>query len=301
MTRRSLLSLSGGAWLWGQQQVNLAPLLDRLSEEAEIFFRSITRVVGTETLRQKAQKPERRFRPRLGSAPPETPQWTNKEVISEFGVSSFEESGGLLHEVRKVQQVDGRQVLRAGEARMSLALDMRSREDSVRRKLLLDLKQHGLSDVATDFTLSMLIFRKQAVRGLVFGPARQARLGADDVLAVRFAQRDGEGEFTVFNGNQTFKQKLQGEVWLRLPDGVPLRVVLVAASPGDRGVTILDEGQTDYFPSAQGYLLPASVVHRRYYNKQMFVEGVFTYQRFQRFTADAEIRFEEVETAPARP
>jgi hypothetical protein len=300
MTRRGLLSLPGWALL-AQEQINFAPLLDRLSEEAEVFFANITRVVGTETMRAKSIKAQRRFRPRMGTAAPEPPEWLNKEVISEFGVSLFTEGGGILHEVRKVQQVDGRQVLKASDARMSLALDMRSNEDQVRRKLLLDLKQHGLTDVATDFSLSLIMFRKQAARRLEFGPATKARLGADEALVVRFAERASTGEFTVFHGNRTFKQKLQGEVWLRLPDGVPLRVVLVAASPGDKGITILDEGRTDYFASAQGFLLPISVVHRRYANRQLFAETVFSYQRFQRFSAGTEIRFEEVETAPAKP
>jgi len=58
---------------------------------------------------------------------------------------------------------------------------------------------------------------------------------------------------------------------------------------------------TNPWACAQGYLLPATVVHRRYANRQLFAETVFTYQRFQRFSADAEIRFEEVDTAPPKP
>lgn len=301
MKRRSLVFAGvAAAGLRGQE---LTPLLDRLSEEAEVFYRNVTRVVGTETLRQKALKAERRFRPRIGTAPPPA-EWRTKEVISEFGVSEFKPKdgaqGGLLHEVRKVQQVDGRQVLKSAEARMSLALDMRSADDNIRRKLLLDLERHGLTGAATDFTLSLLMFRKQSIRGFTFGPTVKARLGADEVLAVRFGQREGDGQFTIFEGNRTHKQKLQGEVWLRLPDGVPLRIILLAGTPAEKGVTIVDEGRTDYLPGAQGFVLPVAVVHRRFWNREMIVEDVFSYQRFQRFTADAEIRFEEVEPEPAK-
>ena len=297
MTRRGFVLAEVTAFSLPAQ--DLTPLLSRLSEEAEVFARNITRVVGTETLRQKAAKAERRFRPRLGTTPPPPLEWRTKELISEFGVSSFAEGGGTFHEVRKVQQVDGRQVLKASEARMSLALDMRSKDDNIRRKLLLDMERHGLTGAATDFTLSLLMFRKQAMAGIAFGPAAPARLGADEVLAVRFSQREGPGQFTIFEGNRTFRAKLQGEVWLRLPDGVPLRITLLAGSPIENGVTIVDEGRTDYLPGAQGFVLPVAVVHRRYRNREMFIEDVFSYQRFQRFSADAEIRFEEVETAPA--
>jgi hypothetical protein len=299
MTRRGILSLPGIAIPgYAQEKIEFGPLLNRLSEEAEVFFYNITKVVGTETLRQKSMKDAKRFRPRIATDP-EPPKWISKEIVSEFGVSPF---GEVLHEVRKAQQVDGREIRKPKEARMSLALDMRSREDGIRRKLLLDLKQYGLTEVATDFSLSLLMFRKQRLKGLTFGPAKKARDGAEEALVVRFVEGEGEGDFTVYHGNQTFKQKLQGEVWLRLPDGLPLRVVLVAASPGDKGTTVLDEGRTDYFSSAHGHLLPISVVHRRYANRTLFAETVFTYQRFQRFSADTEIRFEEEPTPePKQP
>ena len=50
-------------------------------------------------------------------------------------VAEFSESGGILHELRKVRQVDGRQVRAQQEARNSLALDLKSNDDRVRRKL----------------------------------------------------------------------------------------------------------------------------------------------------------------------
>jgi hypothetical protein len=40
----------------------------RLSEEAEAFLRIAPLVLGHETLQQKALKPPRRFRPRVGAA-----------------------------------------------------------------------------------------------------------------------------------------------------------------------------------------------------------------------------------------
>jgi len=273
-------------------------MLDRLSEEAEIFHANITRVVGTETLRQKAVKAERRFRPRVGSGAAAAPSAVlmAREIVSEFGVSLFAEGTGTLHEVRKVQQVDGKPIAKVSEARMSLALNMQ-KSDQARRKLLLEFEKYGLMGAAMDFSLSLLMFRKQSIKLFAFEPVREALLGAERAQVLRFFQREGDAQFTVFEGGRTTHQRLQGEVWLRVPDGVPMRVILVAATPVE-GATVFDEGRVEYFTSAQGYLLPASVMHRRSQNRALILEQVFTYERFQRFTADAEIRFEEVEPAP---
>jgi hypothetical protein len=268
-------------------------MLARASQEAEKYFANITRVVGTETLRQKAARVERRFKPRVGSTALPPLQWQQREVISEFGVSAFPEAGGVLHEIRKVQQVDGRQIRKPEEARFSLATDMRNADDRLRRKLLLDFEKHGLLGAATDFTLSLLMFRPEAIDNFTFGPVSEKRLGPDEVLAVVFRQRDGAAQFTVYEGSRTSRSQLQGEVWLRKPDGVPVRVVLVAASNFNPGEAIIDEGVTDYFMAGEGYLLPAAVRHRRMRNRELILEEVSAFTRFQRFSAGVEIKFGE--------
>lgn len=267
-------------------------MLTRASQEADKFHANITRVVGTETLRQKAARVERRrFKPRTGNTPLPPLQWQQREVISEFGVSVFPEAGNVLHEIRKVQQVDGRQIRKAEEARFSLATDMRNADDRLRRKLLLDFEKHGLLGAATDFTLSLLIFRPESIRNFTFGPTAEKRLGPDEALVTAFRQREGDAQFTVYEGSRTSRSQLQGEIWLRKPDGVPLRVVLVAASSFDPGEAIIDEGATDYFAAGEGYLLPAAVRHRRLRNRELILEEVSSYTRFQRFSAGAEITF----------
>ena len=223
LTRRTWLGACGAPLLRADE---LTPLLERLSREADAFHANVTRVVGTETLRQKAARVERRFKPRAGTPGLPPLAWQQREVISEFGVSAFPEAGGIYHEVRKVQQVDGKQIRKAQEARFSLASDMRSADDKLRRKLLLDFEKHGLLGAATDFTLSLLMFRPEPIKMFRFGPSKATRLGPDEVLAVVFRQSEGEAQFTVYEGSRTNRARLQGEVWLRKPDGVPVRVIL---------------------------------------------------------------------------
>ena len=265
-------------------------LLNRAAEEAEMFHQNITLVVGKETLKQRAQKRGTRFRPRIGSAPPPIVNFQSRELSSEYAVASFKESNGDFHEVRRVTHIDGRQIQKLTDARFSLAMGMKSDDDKLRRKLLLDFEKHGLIGTAVDFGLSLLLFRKQAMHNYTFTVAGERRLGAETALVVRFKQKSGDGQMTVYEGNKLIRQQLQGELWLS-PTGVPLRIELGSGIHED-GQVIVDIGITDYTMSQYGFLLPAAVVHTRKADGQLVAENIYTYQRFQKFAADSELKFE---------
>ena len=265
-------------------------LLNRAGEEAEIFHQNITLVVGQETLKQRAQKRGTRFRPHVGQATPAGVNFQNRELISEYAVAPFAESQGDFHEVRQVTHIDGRQIQKLGAARMSLALGMKSTDDKLRRKLLLEFEKHGLIGTAVDFGLSLLLFRKQALHNYPFVVSGTRQLGAETALVLRFKQKTGEGQMSVYEGNKLIRQQLQGELWLS-QTGVPLRIELGSAIQ-ENGQSIVDIGVADYAMSQYGFLLPATVVHTRRANGQVVAENVFQYQRFQKFAADSELKFE---------
>lgn len=266
-------------------------LLNRAAEEAEIFHQNITQVVGEETLKQRAQKRPGRFRPHIGATPanPEI-NYQSRELRSEYAVAAFQQSEGEMHEVRQVTHIDGRQIQKLGEARMSLAMGMKSENDKLRRKLLLEFEKHGLIGTAVDFSLSLLLFRKQAMMNYTFYPVGERRLGADTAFVVRFKQKTGEGKMSVYEGNKLIRQQLEGELWLS-PQGVPLRVELGSLIRED-GQAIVDVGVTDYAMSPYGFLLPAAVVHTRKADGQLVAQNQFKYDRFQKFAADSELKFE---------
>jgi len=172
---------------------DLQVLLNRAGEEAEMFHQNITLVIGQETLKQRAEKRATRFRPHVGRAAQAPINFQTRELTSEYAVVPFAESNGSFHEVRKVTHVDGRQIQPLREARMSLAMGMKSADDKLRRKLLLEFEKHGLIGTAVDFGLSLLLFRKQAMLNYTFFPAGPRQLGAETVEVVRFKQKSGEG------------------------------------------------------------------------------------------------------------
>lgn len=270
-------------------------LLNRTAEEAEMFHQNITQVVGEETLQQRAQKRGTRFRPLNGSVAVPAANFQSRELLSEYAVASFKESNGELHEVRKVTRIDGHQIQKLREARMSLAMGMKSDDDKLRRKLLLEFEKHGLIGTAVDFGLSLLLFRKQAMYNYTFVVVGERRLGADTALVLRFKQKSGEGQMNVFEGNKLIRQQLQGELWLS-PTGVPLRIEL-GSLIRENGQAIVDVGVTDYAISQYGFLLPTTVVHTRKADGQLVTENVYRYQRFQKFSADSDLKF-EVEDPP---
>lgn len=270
--------------------VDFQALLNRVGEEAEVFQQNITLVVGEETLKQRAQKRPGRFRSHLGSTAPAAINFQSRELTSEYAVAPFKESNGDLHEVRQVTRIDGRQILKLREARMSLAMGMKSEDDKLRRKLLLEFEKHGLIGTAVDFGLNLLLFRKQAMLNYTFYAIGERRLGADTVLVFRFKQKKGEGQMSVYEGNKLIRQQLEGELWVT-PAGIPLRIQLGSLIK-ENGQAIIDIGVTDYAMSPYGFLLPVTVVHTRKADGQMVAENIFKYERFQKFAADSELKFE---------
>ncbi len=265
-------------------------LLNRAGEEAEMFHQNITQVIGQEKLKQRAQKRGTRFRAHVGQATAPAVNFQTRELISEYAVAPFAESTGNFHEVRQVTHIDGRQIQKLREARMSLAMGMKSADDKLRRKLLLEFEKHGLIGTAVDFGLSLLLFRKQALLDYTFVVAGTRQLGAETALVLRFKQKTGDGQMTVYEGNRLIRQQLQGELWLS-QTGVPLRIELGSAIR-ENGQVIVDIGVTDYAMSQYGFLLPVTVVHTRRADGQVVAENIFQYQRFQKFAADSELKFE---------
>jgi hypothetical protein len=67
------------------------------------------------------------------------------------------------------------------------------------------------------------------------------------------------------------------------------------------GQMIRDEATVDYIQSAHGFLTPVSVVHRHMVGGQVITENLYRYEPFKMFSADAEIKFTEIETPPLPP
>jgi hypothetical protein len=223
------------------------------------------------------------------------------EIVSEYSVGTLKESDSPdLVEFRQVVSVDGRRVQSVEHARHALSLGIQSPDDRVRKRMLEDFAKHGLVDVATDYGLILLAFTKRGQENMQVKPAGETRVGAEDAMVFSWRQTSTAGGELEFFGNQIEHRPLQGMLYVRKSDGLPLRVQAWAEHP-DAKRTIRDEAAVDYALSAHGFLMPASVVHRHLVDGQLKTENLYRYEPFKLFSADAEIKFTEVPETPPTP
>lgn len=266
----------------GEQVRNI---VNRISEEAEVFSGISRGVLAEETLQQTTLKPKPRFRPR--AAPDE---FLRREIVSEYGYSSFQDSPGALHEFRQVVSVDGRHVLASEKARRSLTLGVTSTDDQVKKRILKDFEKYGLAGAVTDFGQVILLFGKRRVSNYEFELLGEGRLGADTALVLSYKQTGGPEALTIFEGRSAIREKMKGQVWVRKSDYLPLRVTLTAAR-AEHGVTVTTLATVDYAMTAHGAIMPASVLHRETAAGHLLTENIFRYGPFRKFSADTEIKF----------
>ena len=268
-------------------------MMERLSEEASVFARSAPDVIGQETLHQRALKPPRRFHLRAGQAAlePPKPEWQTREIVSEYGFSAFSDAPGVLHEFRRVVSVDGRKIEENGKALDALAKSVSSNDDNQKRRQLKQFEKYGLLGAATDFGQLILMFSRSQLDKFEFNAEGQRLIGAERTRVFSYKQLDGQQHLTVFAEGKALHERLQGEIWVRASDALPLRITLVSVrGEGARGVR--DEAQVDYAMSRYGFELPVSVVHREFQASGLVAENRFEYVNFRRFGADAEIKFD---------
>ena len=117
-------------------------------------------------------------------------------------------------------------------------------------------------------------------------------MGADPARILAFKQTGGAASFLIIEKRKAIHQPLEGQLWVRASDGMPLRIVLVSQHE-ERGAAIRDESRVDYTMTPRGYLAPASVVHRQTSGGQLVVEDVYEYSDFRMFQSDTDIKFIE--------
>ena len=271
----------------------LPEILSRVSEEAEVFRHVASQVLAEETLTQRALKAPSRFRLRMGpaSAEPPAPVRKTREIVSEYSFGTLHDEGASLHEFRKVISVDGQAITPAAAARHSLALGLASAGDHARQRMLEDFEKYGLTNAVVDFGPLLLLFTKRQTGNYHFELTGSDRIGADQVKIVTYTQISGPDRMLVFQGHRAIHQPIQGRIYARVPDGLPLRITIVE-SRQDGKKTFREEGIVDYTPNAQGFMAPAAVTHRGFAGDQMLVEDEFRYTTFRKFGADAAIKFD---------
>ena len=279
-------------------------ILSRLAEEAEVLRQNAPKVLSQENLEQRAVMPPSRFRPRIGAGANEAPKprMAVREVVSEYTVGTLHESdSGDLVEFRQVISVDGRPVQSAESARHALSLGMQSADDRLRKRMIEEFAKHGLVDIATDYGLILLAFGKRGQEHLKVALGGETHVGADTARAILWEQTSAAGAELEFRGRTAARRPMRGILWVREPDGLPLRVEAMAESTEGQH-TFRDEASVDYVLSTHAFLVPVSVRHRHLVDGKLMTENLYRYEPFKLFAADAEIKFTELpEGTPPPP
>jgi hypothetical protein len=272
-----------------------------------------------EVLEQRALMPATRFRPRIGkkattmAVPP--PRLVVRQIVSEYSVGTLKESTVQnLTELRQVISVDGRKVQSAASARHALSLGVTSADDRIRKRMLEDFAKHGLVDIATDYGIFLLAFTKRGLENMKVTLGGEEQVGADAAWVLNWQQTSPDAGLLQFVGNQASRVALRGRLLVRKSDGLPLRIqswtehsedatqILLQSWSGHPPTqTVRDEATVDYIQSAHGFLTPASVVHRHLVDGHVMTENLYRYEPFKMFSADAEIKFTELEAPPPAP
>jgi hypothetical protein len=148
----------------------------------------------------------------------------------------------------------------------------------------------GMREAATDFGQVLLLFMRGRLGDYEFRYQGEGRIGAEPARVFNFRQKSGSAALVIFNRTQAVHQTLEGELWVREPDSLPLRVVLRTVWKGG-AAELRDEAAVDYAQTPHGAVMPVSVVHREYEGALLRAENVFRYKPFRMFGADADIKF----------
>jgi hypothetical protein len=267
----------------------------RIAEEADVFAHQARSIISEEKLRQRTRKQASRFHPRTGGSADQlaNQEFLTREIVSEYGFSSLKDSPNALHEFRTVISVDGKKVLGVEKARKTLTMGVASADDNLKKQMLRDFEKHGLVGAATDFGQVILLFTKRRLPDYEFVVAGMGRMGADAAAILAFKQKTGSESLTTFAGREALHTGLQGFIWVRLSDYLPLRVRLIS-SRKDGPYTFVTEASIDYAMSAHGCIVPASVYQRETVAGHLMTDNTFEYAPFRKFGAESEIKFTEV-------
>jgi hypothetical protein len=280
-------------------QVDVKDILSRAAEEADALRENLPKALTQETLEQRTLvTPPARLRVGASATQVLPPKLQVRHVVSEYTVAPLKgaQNKGLV-EYRQVLSVDGRMVQSEPQARRALSLGAHSLDDRLRKRMLEDLAKFGLIDIATDYGLILLEFTGRGQENIEIQPAGRATLGTDEALVFSWHQKSETGGELEFLGRQVARHALEGRLWVRRSDLLPLRIEAWAEHP-DGQHRIRDEATVEYAMTSRGFLAPASVYHRHSIDGQAVTENRYAYATFKVFGADAEIKFDEVPEPP---
>jgi hypothetical protein len=252
-------------------------LVERLAREADAFQKIAPEVVGRETLHQRALSAGR-FKIRVGD-----PVWREREIVSEYGFALL--GGQELHEVRQVTSVDGKRVAAESQAQEALGKLVAGNDDQRKKRALQQLEKYGLQGAATDFGQILLLFSRINSERYEITASGPRLLGTVPTEVFLYRQLDGPQALTLFREHSAAapqRLSVQGEIWAREADGLPVRITMTATDD-TKGRSLREEATVDYAMSEFGTLLPVETTQRELHSGEEVAENKFSYSDFHRF------------------
>jgi hypothetical protein len=189
----------------------------------------------------------------------------------------------------------------ADSARRALSQGIQSGDDRTRKRILEEFARNGLVDIATDYALILLTFTSRGQQQVDFAPLGRAFVGTDEALTISWKQKSTEGGVLEFHGQQSMRRALQGVLWVRVSDGLPLRVNAWTEYTDPARKVIRDDATVEYLMSEHGFVTPASVVHRHLVDGVVMTENLYRYEPFKLFSTSSNIKFGEVPDSAPEP
>ena len=274
-----------------------------MAEEADVLGQNAARILTRESLEQRSLMPPSRFRPRAGSAAEQAtgPRLRIREVVSEFSFGTLRSSQSHdLVEFRQVLSVDGEPQQSADNALHALAQGIQKGDDRTRKRMLEEFARNGLVDIATDYALDSSCLYQPRPEANGVRSAGPGYIGAEPVFALAWKQKSTQAGVLEFHGQESVHRALQGTIWLRSPDGLPLRVEAWMEYTDLASRVIRDEATVDYIMSEHGFLTPASVIHHHVVNGAVVTENLYRYEPFKLFSSSSTITFGAPDPAPVK-
>jgi hypothetical protein len=283
----ALTLIASAAAVFGQTEPSL---LDRTTREAEAFREKIRFAISRETLVQRSYMLPPHSHIAIGAAAlPLRPRFILHEIVSEYSAAPLKGSGPpQLVEFRELLTNNGMPAKTPESARRALQQDVQAGDERIRRRILEEFTSLGLVDVATDYGLILLAFTREGLRDLEVTPGDEGFVGAEPARALLWRQTTGGA--VEFRGRKVARRPLEGTLWIRRSDGLPLRISCRLEHPDGKHV-LRDDATVDYAAGALGFLTPASVVHRHFVDGEALTENLYTYEPFRLFGAESTIQF----------
>lgn len=228
----------------------------RLIAAAERFSQTAQQYICHESLRQRVIRP-RSLKKEKGQAAmvlTGVPQYNQRLITSYYAFTTFGKSPEI-HEIRMLLTVDKDTVNKDFEGRRIFRAALLTRDDRTKSQIAGQFEPEALNGVAMDLGQMILSFAEDSIANFDFNFDREENIGAAPAMVVRYKQNSGSEAIRINDRGKKLKSQLSGWLWLRQPDGVPLRITMIS-SRTDKKHEIRDEAEVDYAENPSGALLP---------------------------------------------